>query len=93
MIKTLNGIGAVLILIILPFVLITSCKQGGEEAEPSIEKAMAGLTPIEELGKSLFFDSNLSVPEGQACSACHSPAVGWVGLDSDINNYVHLLPL
>ena len=86
--KILSGIGAALILVILPFVLITSCKQGGEEAEPSIEIAKSELTPIEELGKSLFFDSNLSAPEGQACSACHSPADGWAGPDSDINNSV-----
>jgi cytochrome c peroxidase len=84
--KILSGIGAALILIILPFVLITSCKQSGEEAEPSIETAKSELTPIEELGKSLFFDSNLSTPEGQACSACHKRAVGWTGPDSDINN-------
>lgn len=83
--KILNGIGAALILVILPFVLVTSCKQRGEEAGPSIETAKSDLTPIEELGKSLFFDSNLSAPEGQACSACHSPAVGWTGPDSDVN--------
>ena len=84
--KILSGIGAAIILIILPFVLITSCKQESEEAEPSIETAKSELTPIEELGKNMFFDSNLSAPEGQACGACHSPAVGWAGPDSDINN-------
>jgi len=86
--KILNGIGAVLILIVLPFVTITSCKQGGEEAEPAIEIAKSELTPIEELGKSMFFDSNLSTPEGQACGACHSPAAGWTGPDSSVNKSV-----
>jgi cytochrome c peroxidase len=43
------------------------------------------LTPIEELGKLLYFDSNLSTPPGQACAACHAPEVGFTGPDSDIN--------
>ncbi|UCC40550.1 MAG: hypothetical protein JSV96_03645 [Candidatus Aminicenantes bacterium] len=86
--KILRGIGAVSILIILPFFITTSCKQAREEAEPSTEIAKSELTPKEELGKSLFFDSNLSTPEGQACSACHSPAAGWAGPDSAVNKSV-----
>lgn len=42
-------------------------------------------TPLEELGKILFFDTNLSTPPGQACSACHAPATGFSGPDSAIN--------
>jgi cytochrome c peroxidase len=45
----------------------------------------AGLTPLEELGKRLFFDINLSGPGGQSCAACHGPAEGWTGPDSGIN--------
>jgi cytochrome c peroxidase len=29
------------------------------------------------LGKLLFFDKNLSQPDGQACATCHSPAAGF----------------
>ena len=43
------------------------------------------LTPLEELGKALFFDTNLSTPPGQSCAACHAPEVGFVGPDSAIN--------
>ncbi len=43
------------------------------------------LTPVEELGKFLFFDTNLSSPPGQSCAACHAPEVGFTGPDSDIN--------
>jgi cytochrome c peroxidase len=39
----------------------------------------AKLTPIEELGKRLFFDKNLSTPTGQSCAACHDPRDGWTG--------------
>lgn len=42
-------------------------------------------TPQEELGKLLFFDSNLSTPPGQACAVCHAPEVGFTGPDSALN--------
>ena len=38
-----------------------------------------GLTPNEQLGKSIFFDTNLSINENQACAACHGPAAGFTG--------------
>lgn len=43
------------------------------------------LSPLEELGKALFFDPNLSTPPGQSCAACHAPSVGFTGPDSAIN--------
>lgn len=43
------------------------------------------LTPIESLGKALFFDPNLSVNGTQSCAACHGPEAGWTGPDSLIN--------
>ncbi len=43
------------------------------------------LTPQEQLGKALFFDTNLSDPPGQACAACHAPQVGFTGPDSRVN--------
>jgi cytochrome c peroxidase len=43
------------------------------------------LTPLETLGKQLFFDTNLSTPPGQSCAACHAPETGFVGPDSEIN--------
>jgi cytochrome c peroxidase len=43
------------------------------------------LTPLEELGKLLFFDADLSTPPGQSCAACHAPEVGFTGPVSSIN--------
>ena len=43
------------------------------------------LTPQEQLGKYLFFDTNLSTPPGQSCAVCHGPDVGWTGPDQVIN--------
>jgi cytochrome c peroxidase len=47
--------------------------------------AQTSLTPEEQLGKFLFFDTNLSDPAGQACAACHAPNVGYTGPDQAIN--------
>lgn len=54
-------------------------------AVASTAAAADGLTPVEELGKKLFFDTRLSTPRGQSCAACHAPEVGFVGPDSAIN--------
>lgn len=43
------------------------------------------LTPQEELGKSLFFDQNLSINNNQSCAACHAPESGWTGPDAAIS--------
>jgi cytochrome c peroxidase len=43
------------------------------------------LTPKEQLGKSIFFDQQLSIKQPQACAVCHDPKVGWTGPDQDIN--------
>ncbi len=57
-------------------VLGTACRSGSPAT---------GLSPIEELGKRLFFDPNLSSPPGQACAVCHGPLVGFTGPDERIN--------
>lgn len=44
-----------------------------------------GLSPVEQLGKSIFFDENLSINQNQACAACHGVEVGFTGPESDIN--------
>jgi cytochrome c peroxidase len=49
------------------------------------QTAPAELSPIEELGKKLFFDRNLSSPAGQDCAACHGPLVGFTGPDERVN--------
>jgi cytochrome c peroxidase len=46
----------------------------------------ASLTPEEELGKFIFFDTNLSTPPGQSCAACHAPEVGFTGPDAALND-------
>jgi cytochrome c peroxidase len=43
------------------------------------------LTPQEQLGKKLFFDTNLSDPSGQSCADCHGAAVGYTGPDQAVD--------
>ena len=50
------------------------------------------LTPIEQLGKLLFFDKNLSKNGNQSCATCHDPAVGYTGPDSAINAHGAVYP-
>jgi len=45
-----------------------------------------GLTPLERLGKRVFFDTSLSEPAGQACSSCHVPETGFTGPSSAREN-------
>lgn len=45
----------------------------------------AVLSPKEQLGKSIFFDENLSINGNQSCASCHAPQVGWTNPDSGIN--------
>jgi len=43
------------------------------------------LTDQEQLGKNLFFDTNLSLNGNQSCATCHAPEVGWTGPSETIN--------
>ena len=43
------------------------------------------LTAKQKVGRSLFFDTALSEPAGQACAACHAGNVGWTGPDASVN--------
>jgi cytochrome c peroxidase len=43
------------------------------------------LSAEEQLGKSIFFDQNLSINQNQSCAACHAPEAGWTGPESDTN--------
>jgi cytochrome c peroxidase len=46
--------------------------------------ANQALTPIEELGQSLYFDENLSEPSGQSCASCHDPEFGFADPDKGL---------
>jgi cytochrome c peroxidase len=43
------------------------------------------LNDMEWLGRSIFFDTELSLGRNQACAACHDPAVGFTGAVAAFN--------
>jgi cytochrome c peroxidase len=48
----------------------------------------ADLTPIEKLGKHIFFDNKISIPSNKlSCSGCHEPTKGWIHPESKINEH------
>lgn len=47
----------------------------------------ANLTPEEQLGKTIFFDKNLSALRNQSCATCHDQEAGWSGPDSALNSH------
>jgi cytochrome c peroxidase len=53
-------------------------------AVPSVVSA-APLSPMESLGKQIFFDGNLSQPRGQACASCHSANTGFTSPNALVN--------
>lgn len=57
----------------------------GLDALAAAAGAPPKLTPLEELGKNLFFDKGLSSPKGQDCAACHGPEVGFTGPSEHAN--------
>ena len=52
---------------------------------PTLQKGDPDLFLKEQLGKSIFFDDNLSINGNQSCAGCHDPEAGWTGPESDIN--------
>ena len=51
---------------------------------PSVVVIAEELTPMEQLGKSLFFDK-ISSPDSMSCAECHAPSVGFTGPIAGIN--------
>lgn len=44
----------------------------------------AELNAEEQLGKLIYFDTNLSEPAGQACASCHAPTAGFADPDVEL---------
>jgi len=46
------------------------------------------LTPVQQLGKEIFFDENLSSPRGQSCAGCHDPKAAFAdaGLSAPVSS-------
>jgi cytochrome c peroxidase len=67
------------LIVMFPMLLVTSPVTATQD-EPTF-------TPQEQLGKSIFFDRNLSINQNQACAVCHGPEAGWTGPNKAINSH------
>jgi cytochrome c peroxidase len=48
-----------------------------QRIDPGGPVGILQLTPKENLGKRLFFDNDLSTPQGMSCATCHAPSAGF----------------
>ncbi|MDT8398317.1 MAG: cytochrome c peroxidase [Pseudomonadales bacterium] len=60
-------------MLLLVSVLVSVLVQGAETAEEELHRIK-----LEDLGRALFFDVNLSRDRTQSCGTCHDPAVAFV---------------
>jgi cytochrome c peroxidase len=65
-------------LAVLAVLLVAAVGVGGAQAPT--------LTPEEQLGKSMYFDANLSINMNQSCAVCHGPEAGWTGPNETFNS-------
>ncbi len=63
----------------------TSALAGACVLAATMAAPAAALSPLETLGKKLFFDTSLSANGTQSCAACHAPEVGFTGPDAATN--------
>ncbi|HRH56743.1 MAG TPA: cytochrome c peroxidase [Chitinophagales bacterium] len=66
---------------LIVFALIFSCQKKSEpfyyNSEEEFINNNNGLSDSAIIGKLIFFDKNLSEPEGVSCATCHSPMSGY----------------
>lgn len=59
----------------------------GVLACPGPSAAAVTLSDMEQLGKHIYFDKNLSEPTGQACASCHDPRTGFTSPSALVNAF------
>lgn len=90
-----NNYFFLILILLMTGVIISSCQKNSLLDDPDelmlkkskgiISTTATSLTPIEELGKNLFFDESLSVNGKMSCATCHAPEVGFTEPDQQIN--------
>jgi len=71
--------GLIIALIVLSGMLFIGTHSIALAEDPTL------LSPIEELGKAIFFDEDLSVNKTQSCATCHAPEVGFTSPNEEVN--------
>lgn len=71
--------------IVLPVFLVVCAVLVGLAYAQNVQADPVPLTKLEQLGKMLFFDQNLSLNNNQSCATCHAAEVGFTGPSEIIN--------
>ncbi len=69
-------LGRYILLPVLSAMFLTACGSSNSSSNNS-DPATDEPATLEELGRQLYFDTNLSNPVGQSCASCHTPEVGF----------------
>lgn len=59
------------------------CNEKTDSAEEPLRSPEGA--QVQSLGKSAFFDANLSINRNRSCSSCHAPSSGWVVPEDEVN--------
>jgi len=74
-IVTLTSVFAVAIALVIGLAVVGDAGANGQ------------LSELEQVGKLIFFDENLSLNGDQSCASCHGPEVGFTGPLEDTNEH------
>jgi cytochrome c peroxidase len=74
--RALKGLAVVLLLFAGACAEPEATAPDTSELGPAFAKGVT-LTPVEQLGRSIYFDQNLSLNRNQACATCHHPMAGF----------------
>jgi cytochrome c peroxidase len=72
-------------ILLFPNIVLGGGAVVGPVPPPPLPPNIVRLTPQEQLGKFMLYDSTLSNPVGYACASCHVPETGFTGPNSEIN--------
>jgi cytochrome c peroxidase len=86
-------IGSALAVGMLLFPSTSSGQFFGPLPAPTQPPNIVALTPLEQLGKDIVFDSTLSNPTGYSCFTCHVPETGFASTSvSEVNAFSGIMP-
>ncbi len=74
--KIKTVLGRYILLPALSAVFLTACG-GSNSSSNNNDPVTDEPATLEDLGRQLYFDTNLSNPVGQSCASCHTPEVGF----------------
>jgi cytochrome c peroxidase len=78
---------------ILLFPSPSSAQLPGPLPPPRKPPNIVPLTPVEQLGKDILYDSTLSDPPGYSCFTCHVPQTGFASTSvSEVNAILGIMP-